>query len=94
LHHLLSVEVKQKSETIGENNYVIREERNGLVTYQKHGNAEIYHVNCLNGTCTCRYCTNLLHMHGLMNEDSDYVIIDHQFKYKGTLKLLRDKGEE
>jgi hypothetical protein len=37
LHCLQSVEVKQKSEAIDESNYVIREERNGLVTYQKHG---------------------------------------------------------
>jgi hypothetical protein len=33
LHHLPAVEVKQKSEAIDENNYVIREERNALVTY-------------------------------------------------------------
>jgi hypothetical protein len=37
LHHLLSVEVKQKSEAIDESNYVIREERNATVTYCKHG---------------------------------------------------------
>jgi len=55
LCHLPSVEVKQKSEAFDENNYVIREERNGLVTYQKHGNNEVYHMNCLNGTCTCKY---------------------------------------
>jgi hypothetical protein len=50
LRHLPSVEVKQKSEAIDESNYVIREERNALVTYQKHGNVIIYHVSCLNGT--------------------------------------------
>jgi hypothetical protein len=55
LHCLPSVEVKQKSEAIDESNYVIQEERNALVTYQKHGNVEIYCVSCLNGTCTCRY---------------------------------------
>ena len=33
LCHLPSVEVKQKSEAIDESNYVIREERNALVTY-------------------------------------------------------------
>jgi len=55
LCHLLTVEVKQKSEAIDESNYVIREERNALVTYQKHGNVEIYRVSCLNGTCACRY---------------------------------------
>jgi len=95
LHHLPSVEVKQKSEAIDESNYVIREERNALVTYQKHGNDEIYHVSCLNGTCTCRYymkmgyCKHLLHAHALLNEDSDYVIIDHQFKYKGNTKITK-----
>jgi hypothetical protein len=82
LRHLLSVEVKQKSEVIDESNYVIREERNALVTYQKHGNVEIYRVSCLNGTCICRfymkmgYCKHLLHAHALLSEDSDYVIID------------------
>jgi hypothetical protein len=92
---LPSVEVKQKSEAIDESNYVIREERNALVTYQKHGNDEIYHVSCLNGTCTCRYymkmgyCKHLLHAHALLNEDSDYVIIDHQFKYKGNTKITK-----
>jgi hypothetical protein len=68
LHCLPSVEVKQKSEAIDENNYAIREERNGLVTYQKHGNVEVYCMNCLNGTCSYRYymkmgyCKHLLHM--------------------------------
>ena len=33
LHHLPAVDVKHKSEAIDENNYAIREERNGLVTY-------------------------------------------------------------
>jgi len=33
LRRLPSVEVKQKSEAIDESNYVIREERNALVTY-------------------------------------------------------------
>jgi hypothetical protein len=33
LHPLPFVEVKQKSEAIDESNYVIREERNALVTY-------------------------------------------------------------
>jgi hypothetical protein len=50
LHHLPAVEVKQKSEAIDENNYVIREERNALVTYRKHGNVEVYHVDCSDGT--------------------------------------------
>jgi uncharacterized Zn finger protein len=83
LHCLPSVEVKQKSEAIDERNCVIREERNALVTYQKHVNVEIYRVSCLNGSCTCRYdmkmgyCKHLLHMHALLNEDSDYIIIDH-----------------
>jgi hypothetical protein len=52
MHHLPSVEVKQKYEGIDESNYVIREERNALVTYQKHGNVEIYRMSCLNSTCT------------------------------------------
>jgi hypothetical protein len=52
---LPAVEMKQKSETIDYNNYVIREDRNAIVTYWKHGNVEVYHVDCLNGTCSCRY---------------------------------------
>jgi len=86
LCHLPAVEVKQKSEAIDENHYVIREERNALVTYQKHGNVEVYHVDCSNGSFNCRYfmkigyCKHLLHAHTLLNEDSDYVIIDCQFK--------------
>jgi hypothetical protein len=69
LCHLLSLEVKQKSEAINESNYVIREESDALVTYQKHGKVETYHVSCLNGTCACRYymkrgyCKHLLHAH-------------------------------
>jgi uncharacterized Zn finger protein len=95
LHHLPSFEVKQKSEAIDERNYVIREERNALVTYRKHGNVETYRVSCLNGTCTCRYymkmgyCKHLLHAHVLLNEDSDYVIIDCQFKFKGNTKITK-----
>jgi hypothetical protein len=99
LHRLPSVEVKQKSEAIDESNYVIREERNALVTYRKHGNVEVYRVSCLNGTCTCRYykkmgyCKHLLHAHALLNKDSDYVIIDHRFKYKRNTKITkRQKG--
>ena len=93
--HLPSLEVKQKSEAIDERNYVNREERNALVTYQKHGNVETYCVSCLNGTCTCRYymkmgyCKHLLHAHALLNEDSDYIIIDHRFKYKGNTKITK-----
>jgi uncharacterized Zn finger protein len=89
------VDVKQKSEAIDESNYVIREERNALVTYQKHSNVVTYHMSCLDGTCTCRYymkmgyCKHLLQGHALLNEDSDYVIIDHQFKYKGNTKITK-----
>jgi len=95
LRRLPSVEVKQKSEAIDESNYVIREERNALVTYQKHGNVEIYRLSCLNGTYTCRYymkmgyCKHLLHAHALLNEDSDYVIIDRRFEYKGNTKITK-----
>jgi len=83
LCHLPSVDVKQISEAIDEGNYVIREERNALVTYQKHSNVVTYCVSCLNGTCTCRYymkmgyCKHLLQGHALLNEDSDYIMIDH-----------------
>ncbi len=52
LCHLPAVEVKQKSETIDDNNYVIREDCNAIVTYWKHGNVEVYHVDCLNSTCS------------------------------------------
>ena len=89
------MEVKQKSEAIDESNYVIREERNATVTYCKHGNVEIYRVSCLNGTCSCRYymkmgcCKHLFHAHALLNEGSDYVIIDCQFKYKGNSKITK-----
>ncbi len=54
-YHLPVVEVKQKSETIDDNNYVIREDWSAIVTYQKHGNVEVYHLDCLNGTCSCIY---------------------------------------
>jgi hypothetical protein len=95
LRHLLSLEVKQKSEEIDKWNYVIREERNAVVTYQKHGYNETYLVRCLNGTCTCRcymkmgYCKHLLHTHVWLNEDSDFVIIDCRFKYIGNTKLTK-----
>jgi NAD-dependent dihydropyrimidine dehydrogenase PreA subunit len=36
--HLSAVEVKQKSETIDGKSYVVREERNAIVTYWIHGN--------------------------------------------------------
>jgi len=49
---LPALEMKQKSDTIDDNNDVIRENRNAIVTYQKHGNVEVYHVDCLNGTCS------------------------------------------
>jgi hypothetical protein len=51
--------VKQKSETIDDNNYVIREDRNATVTYWKHGNVEGKGKGCIisivgnvNGTAT------------------------------------------
>jgi hypothetical protein len=87
--------VKQKFETIDDNNYVIREDMNTIVTYWKHGNVEVYCVDCLNGTCNCRYfmkmgyCKHLLHSHTQLNEDSDYVIMDCQFKYKGNTKITK-----
>jgi hypothetical protein len=95
LHHLSSVELKHKSVAIDDSNYVIREERNALVTYQKHGNVETYRVSCLKGTCNCRYymkigyCKHLLHVHALLNKDSDCIIIDRQFKYKGNTKITK-----
>ncbi len=95
LRRLPSLEVKQKSEAIDERNYVIREEGDAVVVYRKHGSVETYHVSCLNGTCTCRcymkmgYCKHLLHAHAWLNEDSDYVIIDRRFKYKGNTKITK-----
>ena len=52
---LPALEMKQKSDTIDDNNDVIRENRNAIVTYQKHGNVEVYHLDCLNGKCSCIY---------------------------------------
>jgi hypothetical protein len=51
---------------------------------------EVYHVDGSNGTCSCRYYfKHHLHAHKLLNEDSDYVIIDHQFKYMGNTKITK-----
>jgi hypothetical protein len=35
------------------------------------------------------YCKHILHAHALLNEDSDHIIIDHQFKYKGNTKITK-----
>jgi hypothetical protein len=35
------------------------------------------------------YCKHRLHAHALLNEDSDYVIIDHWLKYKGNTKITK-----
>jgi hypothetical protein len=75
--------VKQKSETIDDKNYVNREDRTAIAIYWKHGNVEVYCGDCLNGAYSCRYfmkmgyIKHLLHAHALLNEGSDYVIIDH-----------------
>jgi len=56
---------------------------------------EVYCVDCSNGTCSCRnfmklgYCKHLLYAHALLNEDSDYIIIDHWFKYKGNTEITK-----
>jgi hypothetical protein len=95
LHCLPAVEVKQKSETIDDKNYVNREDRKAIAIYWKHGNVEVYCGDCLNGTCSCRYFMkmgyfkHLLHAHALLNEGSDYVRIDHWFKYKGNTKITK-----
>ncbi len=51
------------------------------------------------GGCTCQfflkyaYCKHILHVHKLRNEDSDTIIIDHCFKYKGNTKMMqRQRG--
>jgi hypothetical protein len=54
LRCLQSLEVKQKSEEIDKRNYVIREERNAVVTYRKHGYVETYLVSCLRCVLTSR----------------------------------------
>jgi len=95
LRQLPAVEIKVKSEKIDDTSYFIREQGNSIVTYRKHGNTVTYSVNCSTGSCTCRYsmkmgyCKHILHAHALMNEDSDYIIIDHQFKYKGNTKITK-----
>jgi len=35
------------------------------------------------------YCKHLLHAHALLNEDSDYITIDHRFKYKGNTEITK-----
>jgi hypothetical protein len=71
------------------------EERNLIVTYWKHGNIEAYHIVCSNGACTCRnfmkmgYCKLLLHVHALLNEENDYIIIDRQFLHKENTKITK-----
>lgn len=35
------------------------------------------------------YFKYLLHAHALLNEDSDYIINDHHFKYKGNTKITK-----
>jgi hypothetical protein len=74
MHCLPAIAVKEKSENIDQNGYVVREEENFIVTYWKHGNNVTYSIYC--GTCTCRYfmkmgyCKHLLHAHAFLNEDS------------------------
>ncbi len=88
-------EVKQKSEKIDDLTYKICEQGDSMVTYQKSSKSIIYSVSCCDGTCTCRYflkmgyCKHLLHAHSLLNKDSDYIIIDQQFKYKGNTKITK-----
>jgi len=95
MRRLPAVKVKEKSDKIDETSYVIRELGDSIVTYRKHGNTAVYSVNCSSGTCGCRYflkmgyCKHLLHAHALLNEDSDYIIIDRRFKYKGNTKITK-----
>jgi hypothetical protein len=95
LRRLHAVEIKVKSEKIHETSYFIREHGNSIVTYRKHGNTVTYSINRSTGNCTCRYfmkmgyCKHILHAHALLNEDSDYIIIDHQFKYEGNTKITK-----
>ncbi len=74
--------MKQKSEKIDGLTYNICEQGDSMVTYQKLGNSIIYSGSCCYGTCTCRYflkmgyCKHVLHAHTLLNEESEYIIID------------------
>ena len=95
LRWLHAVEIKVKSEKIHETSYFTREHGNSIVTYRKHGNTVTYSINRSTGNYTCRYfmkmgyCKHILHAHELLNEDSDYIIIDHQFKYEGNTKITK-----
>jgi hypothetical protein len=95
LRRLPAVEIKVKSEKIDDTSYFIREHGNSIVTYRKHGNTITYSMYCSTGSCTCRYfmkmgcCKHILHAHTLLNEDSDYIIIDCRFKNKGNTKITK-----
>jgi hypothetical protein len=40
------------------------------------------------------YCKHLLHAHALLNEDSEYIIIDCRFKYKQNFIILNSALEK
>jgi hypothetical protein len=81
MHHLPAVEVKEKTEDIDDNNYIVKEEGDSIVTYQKHGNNVAYDVDCSSSTCTCRcfmkmaYCKHMLHAHALLNGNSENMVV-------------------
>lgn len=70
-----------------------------LYTFTKLENNRQHVVDFSQGSCTCRfflkhaYCKHILHIHKLRNEDSDTIIIDRHFKYKGNTKMTqRQRG--
>jgi hypothetical protein len=65
----------------------------------KLGNNQQHVVDFGRGSCPCRfffknaYCKHILDVHKLQKKDSDTIIIDHCFKYKGNTKMMqRQRG--
>jgi hypothetical protein len=93
--------VRKNSNAIDDATYRVRPNQlNGLLyTFTKLENNQQHLVDFDRGSCTCRYflkyayCKHILHIHRLRNEDSDAIIIDRRFKYKGNTKMTqRQRG--
>ena len=99
--HNPCLKVCKNSNAIDDVTYQVRpNELNELLyTFTKLENNQQHLVDFERGSCTCRYflkyayCKHILHIHKLRNEDSDTIIIDHRFKYKGNTKMMqRQRG--
>ena len=90
--------VRRKCNAISDETYTIR--KNEMLYYfTKRENNHQHTVDLGNVNCTCRffmkhaYCKHLLHVYKICNADSDHIVIDRRFNFRGNTRITqRQRG--